>query len=39
MAYAPRLRITPPLCIDEPTALEACDILDEALTVLEASSE
>ena len=35
MAYAPRLRINPPLCIDEQTALEACDILDEALTVVE----
>jgi 4-aminobutyrate aminotransferase / (S)-3-amino-2-methylpropionate transaminase / 5-aminovalerate transaminase len=35
MAYAPRLRINPPLVIDEATAHEACDILDAALTVVE----
>ena len=38
MAYAPRLRINPPLCIDEQTALEACDILDEALAAVETST-
>ena len=37
MAYTPRLRINPPLCIDVETALEACDILDEALGLLEAT--
>jgi len=36
MAYSPRLRINPPLCIDESTAHEACDILDEALSRVEA---
>lgn len=36
MAYSPRLRINPPLCIDEATAHEACDILDAALGALEA---
>ena len=35
MAYSPRVRINPPLCIDEETALAACDILDEALSVVE----
>jgi 4-aminobutyrate aminotransferase-like enzyme len=39
MAYTPRVRINPPLCIDEETALAACDILDEALTVVEQESE
>ena len=36
MAYAPRLRINPPLCMDEDTAHEACDILDHALNEVEA---
>ena len=36
MAYAPRLRINPPLCMDEAMAHEACDILDAALTEVEA---
>ena len=36
MAYAPRLRINPPLCMDEATAHEACDILDAALNEVEA---
>jgi 4-aminobutyrate aminotransferase-like enzyme len=35
MAYSPRLRINPPLCIDEDTAEEACRIFEEALTVVE----
>lgn len=35
MAYSPRLRINPPLCIDESTAMVACEILDEALANLE----
>jgi 4-aminobutyrate aminotransferase / (S)-3-amino-2-methylpropionate transaminase / 5-aminovalerate transaminase len=35
MAYSPRLRINPPLVIDEPTAHEACDILDAALSAVE----
>ncbi len=34
MAYNPRFRINPPLCIDEATAHKACDILDEALQVI-----
>lgn len=37
MAYSPRLRINPPLCIDEDTADEACDILEAALSVVEGS--
>jgi 4-aminobutyrate aminotransferase-like enzyme len=37
MAYTPRLRINPPLCIDRATADEACDILDEALSAVEAN--
>ena len=36
MAYAPRLRINPPLCMDSDTAHEACDILDAALNEVEA---
>jgi len=35
MCYTPRFRVNPPLCIDEPTALTACGILDEALTEIE----
>lgn len=35
MAYTPRVRINPPLCIDEETAMTACDILDEVLALLE----
>jgi len=35
MAYTSRFRINPPLCIDEETAMVACDILDEALGVVE----
>ncbi len=31
MSYTPIIRINPPLNIDEPTALEGLDILDEAL--------
>jgi 4-aminobutyrate aminotransferase-like enzyme len=38
MAYAPRLRINPPLVIDEATAHEACDIFDAALGAMEASA-
>ena len=34
MAYSPRVRINPPLCIDEDTALRACDILDQALSTV-----
>lgn len=36
MAYTARLRINPPLCMDEDMAHEACDILDAALTEVEA---
>jgi 4-aminobutyrate aminotransferase-like enzyme len=36
MAYSPRVRINPPLCIDEATAHEACDIFDAALGAVEA---
>jgi 4-aminobutyrate aminotransferase / (S)-3-amino-2-methylpropionate transaminase / 5-aminovalerate transaminase len=36
MAYSPRFRINPPLCIDAETALEACGILDAALAAVEA---
>lgn len=36
MAYAPRLRINPPLCMDLPTAHEACDIFESALSAVEA---
>lgn len=36
MAYSPRFRINPPLNIDEETAMEACDILDQAMTEVEA---
>jgi 4-aminobutyrate aminotransferase-like enzyme len=35
MAYSPRLRINPPLVIDEPTAHEACDIFEAALSAVE----
>lgn len=35
MAYTPRLRINPPLCIDRETALQACDIFEEALETIE----
>ncbi len=35
MAYTPRVRINPPLCMDEATAHEACDIFDAALTAVE----
>jgi len=35
MAYAPRLRVNPPLCLDEATAHEGCDIFDAALTAFE----
>ena len=31
MSYAPVIRINPPLSIDEPTALEGLEILDEAI--------
>ena len=31
MSYAPVIRINPPLNIDEPTALEGLEILDEAI--------
>jgi 4-aminobutyrate aminotransferase / (S)-3-amino-2-methylpropionate transaminase / 5-aminovalerate transaminase len=36
MAYSPRLRINPPLCIDEATADEACQIFEAALSIVEA---
>jgi 4-aminobutyrate aminotransferase / (S)-3-amino-2-methylpropionate transaminase / 5-aminovalerate transaminase len=36
MAYSPRLRINPPLCIDEATAEEACQIFEAALSIVEA---
>jgi 4-aminobutyrate aminotransferase-like enzyme len=35
MAYSPRLRINPPLVIDEATAHEACDIFEAALSAVE----
>ncbi len=35
MAYSPRLRINPPLCLDEAGAHEGCDIFDAALTAFE----
>ncbi|HEY3064669.1 MAG TPA: aspartate aminotransferase family protein [Methylomirabilota bacterium] len=34
MAYAPRIRINPPLVIQEDAALEGLEILDQALTVV-----
>jgi len=34
MCYSPRIRINPPLSIDESTALEGLDILEEALQVV-----
>jgi 4-aminobutyrate aminotransferase-like enzyme len=37
MSYSPIIRINPPLNIDEPTALEGLQILDEALSAAERS--
>jgi len=34
MAYAPRVRINPPLVIQEDAALEGLEVLDQALTVV-----
>ena len=39
MSYSPVIRINPPLNIDEPTAMEGLDILDEALTAVFARGE